>query len=103
MKKVFAISVFAGLLVSALGASVAMADTSGGFLTEGEIRKIDVATGRVTLRHGPIEDLQMPGMTMMFQAEPAAQLEGLAAGDKVRFRAVKDNGSFIVTDIEKAE
>jgi Cu(I)/Ag(I) efflux system periplasmic protein CusF len=100
MKKTIALSLLAGLLASGLNVN---ADTHGSVFTEGEIRKIDSASGRITLRHGPIENLQMPGMTMMFQAEPANQLEGLQAGDKVRFRAEKDNGNFVVTAIEKAE
>ncbi len=103
MKKSIAISLFAIALASGFGVQAATAGQEGKFLTEGEIRKIDQDTGRVTLRHGPIENLSMPGMTMIFQAVPAEQLDDLEAGDKVRFRAVKNNGSFIVTNIEKAE
>lgn len=103
MKTIPAIFLAAGLLAGGLSVSQAIAATHDGFLTEGEVRKIDPAAGRVTLRHGPIENLQMPGMTMMFQVVPAAQLEGLEEGDQVRFRAEKDNGNFVVTDIEKAE
>lgn len=98
MKKFLVIFLAAGLSVPA-----AMATTHDELLTEGEIRKIDLDSGRVTLRHGPIENLQMQGMTMMFQVAPVEQLEELEAGDKVRFRAVKDNGKLLVTEIEKAE
>jgi Cu(I)/Ag(I) efflux system protein CusF len=90
MKKIIAISLLAE-------------GENANFLTKGEIRKIDPDTGRVTLRHGPIENLNMPGMTMIFQAVPAEQLSDLQAGDKVRFRASKNNGNFIVTDIEKTQ
>lgn len=103
MKKTLAISLFASMLASGLSVPLAVADTHDGLLTEAEIRKIDTESGRVTLRHGPIENLQMPGMTMMFQAVPVEQLEGLEAGDKVRFRAEKDDGKFVVTTIEKVE
>ncbi|WP_373187219.1 copper-binding protein [Halopseudomonas sp.] len=103
MKKVLAMSLFAGLLASGVGVSLATAGAHDDFLTEGEIRKIDQEKGRVTLKHGPIKNLNMPGMTMMFQAVPASQLEDLEAGDKVKFRAVKDNGNFVVTNLEKVE
>ena len=78
-------------------------EAPGQLRLRGEIRKIDLASARVTLRHGPIENLQMQGMTMMFQVMPVEQLEKLESGDKVRFRAVKDNGKLLVTEIEKAE
>lgn len=72
-------------------------------MTEGELRKIDQAGQRVTLRHGPIDNLKMPPMTMVFRVENAADLEGLAAGDKVRFRADKQGDSYVVTELEKSE
>jgi Cu/Ag efflux protein CusF len=103
MKKIIAVSLFASVLASGFGVHAGSEGQDANFLTEGEIRKIDPDTGRVTLRHGPIENLNMPGMTMIFQAVPAEQLSDLQAGDKVRFRASKNNGSFIVTDIEKAQ
>jgi Cu/Ag efflux protein CusF len=103
MKKMIAISLFASVLASGFGVHAGTEDQNANFFTEGEIRKIDQDTGRVTLRHGPIENLNMPGMTMIFQAVPAEQLSDLQAGDKVRFRASKNNGNFIVTEIEKAQ
>jgi Cu/Ag efflux protein CusF len=103
MKKIIAISLLAIVLASGLGAHAGPEGENANFLTKGEIRKIDPDTGRVTLRHGPIENLNMPGMTMIFQAVPAEQLSDLQAGDKVRFRASKNNGNFIVTDIEKTQ
>jgi Cu/Ag efflux protein CusF len=39
-------------------------------------------------------------MTMVFVAKDKAMLEGLKAGDKVRFRAVEQQGAYIVTTIE---
>ncbi|MBQ0744255.1 MAG: copper-binding protein [Pseudomonas sp.] len=72
-------------------------------MSEGELRKIDQVGQRVTLRHGPINNLKMPPMTMVFRVENAADLEGLTAGDKVRFRADKQGDSYIVTELEKSE
>ena len=70
--------------------------------TDAEVRRIDAAAGKITLRHGEIKNLDMPPMTMVFQVKEAAMLEGLKAGDKVRFRAVKEGGQYRVTEIKLA-
>ena len=71
--------------------------------TQGEVRKIDMTTGTVTLRHGRIENLDMPGMTMVFRAADPRQLSGLKVGDKVRFVAGLDHGALTASTIERAE
>ncbi len=71
-------------------------------LTEGEVRKVDIAAGKVTLKHGPIENLGMPGMTMVFRATNPALLDKLKAGDKVRFAADKTGDDYTVSRIEPA-
>ena len=79
-------------------ASVAPATT-----TEGEVRKIDKAQGKVTLRHGPIENLEMPAMTMVFKAADPRLLDGITEGDKVKFSADRVDGVLTVTAIEIAK
>jgi Cu/Ag efflux protein CusF len=69
-------------------------------MTDGEVRKVDHDAGKVTLRHGPIANLDMPGMTMVFKATDPKMLENLKEGDKVRFSADRVNGSIAVTRIE---
>ena len=69
-------------------------------MTQGEVKKIDPKTGKVTLKHGEIKNLQMPPMTMVFSAKEAAQLEGLNKGDNVLF-AVDQNMN--ITHIEKKQ
>ena len=79
------------------------APTSSVAWTEGEVRKVDKAAGKVTLRHGRIENLDMPGMTMVFRATDPRLLNGLKEGDKVRFVAGLANGALTVSTIERAE
>jgi uncharacterized cupredoxin-like copper-binding protein len=67
---------------------------------EGEVRRVDKAAGRITLRHGEIRSLDMPPMTMVFGVRDKAVLDTLKTGDKVRFRAVNEAGSYTVTEIE---
>lgn len=72
-------------------------------MAEGEIRKVDKATKKVTIKHGEIKNLDMPGMTMVFQVKDAAMLDQIKKGDKVRFKAEKSNGAIVVTDIQAAK
>ena len=72
-------------------------------LTEGEVRKVDKEAKKITLRHGPIENLDMPAMSMVFQVKDPAMLDQVKAGDKVKFQAEKVNGQFTVTRIEPAK
>ena len=44
-------------------------------MTEGEVRKIDKEAKKITLKHGDIKNLDMPGMTMVFQVKDAALLD----------------------------
>lgn len=69
-------------------------------MTEGEVRRIDKSAGKITLKHGEIRNLEMPPMTMVFQVRDAALLEKLQVGGKVRFRADKLGGTYVVTAIE---
>jgi Cu/Ag efflux protein CusF len=70
-------------------------------LTDGEIRKVDKEAKKLTIKHGPIQNLDMPAMTMVFQVKDPALLDQVKAGDKVRFRAEKDGGAYVVTRIER--
>ena len=71
-------------------------------LTDGEVRKVDRDAGRLTLRHGPLRNLDMPGMTMVFDVADAAVLDRLRPGERVRFQAGKVDGRFVVVRIEPA-
>lgn len=68
---------------------------------EAEVRRIDAANGRVTLRHGPIRNLDMPPMTMVFHMRDPAPLAALKNGDKIRFQVVVEEGKYFLTQIEK--
>ena len=70
--------------------------------SDGEVRKIDKDQGKVTLRHGPLANLDMPAMTMVFKAADPKLLDGLKEGDKVKFTAEKVNGAFTITAIQAA-
>lgn len=71
--------------------------------SDGEVRKIDKEQGKVTLRHGPILNLDMPGMTMVFKVADQKMLDSIKEGDKVKFAADKVDGAITVTAIEPAK
>ncbi len=73
---------------------------SSAALTEGEVRKIDKDARKITIRHGPIANLDMPAMTMVFQVGEPAMLEQVKTGDKIRFIADQIGGQYRVTHIE---
>ena len=58
---------------------------------------------KITLKHGKIKNLDMAGMTMVFQVADGAMLDKLKAGDKVRFRAANADGKITVTEIQFAK
>ncbi len=95
MKRIIATTT-AGMLV--LASSAGFAQTGQ---TEGEVRRVDKSTGKITLRHGPITGaLEMPAMSMVFQTKDAALLDRLKPGDKGRFVISKDDGGYWILSAE---
>jgi len=72
-------------------------------MSEGEVRKVDVDAGKITLKHGPLVNLDMPAMTMVFTVKDPEMLQKVKQGDKVRFNAEKINGVFTVVQIRAAK
>ena len=113
MKHLAAVVLPLGLL--AVGATHAQTDAHAGHhaqaatspaataMTDGEVRKIDKDAGKITLKHGPIKNLDMPPMTMVFQVKDRAFLDMVKTGDKVRFAVEEKSGAYVVTAIEAAK
>jgi Cu(I)/Ag(I) efflux system periplasmic protein CusF len=68
-------------------------------MTDGEVRKIDKESRKITLKHSEIKNLDMPAMTMVFQVKDSAILDKVQVGDKVKFKAEKTGGGIVVTEI----
>ena len=111
MKTVFSFAlaslVFVGTSVHAAENTAASAPKTGDSatqasaeMTNGEVRKVDMDTKKITLKHDEIKNLGMPGMTMVFQVKDPAMLEQVKAGDKVKFSAEKMNGALTLTNLE---
>jgi Cu(I)/Ag(I) efflux system periplasmic protein CusF len=95
--------IFAAILAisSALLPKVTAAQSA---MINGQVTKIDVSAGKITLKHGPIKKLEMEdSMTMVFRVQDPAMLKQIKVGDKVKFDADRINGQFTVTKIEKSK
>ena len=73
---------------------------SGAEMTEGEVRRVDKDNKKITIKHGPLKSLDMPGMTMVFGVKDDTVLDKVQPGEKVQFQAEKIDGKFVVTAIE---
>ena len=69
-------------------------------MTDGEVRKIDKEAGKITIKHGEIKHMEMPGMTMVFLVREKALLDKVEVGQKIQFIVVQENGKMIVSDIK---
>ena len=69
----------------------------------GTVTKVDEAQGKLTINHGPIKNLDMDAMTMVFKAGAPEMLKGLKAGTKVQFDADRVTGQITVTKLQKAK
>ena len=94
MKRI-AISLIAALSLSGTALAQSLPTVSG------TVEKVDAAQGKITIDHGPIKNLDMESMTMVFRAQDPNLLKGLKAGDKVQFTADRVNGQISVTSIKK--
>ncbi len=70
-------------------------------LTDAEVKNVDTATGMVTLKHGALENVGMPPMTMAFKAKDAAMAKQVHEGDKVKVRVENVNGTLTIVKMEK--
>jgi Cu(I)/Ag(I) efflux system protein CusF len=81
-------------------AAAPAAKTAGSLPYEGQIRRINPDTGRVTLSHGPLTAFNMGPMTMVFAVKDPKQLAAFKEGDKVRFALEPAGENLVVTRIE---
>ena len=83
--------------ITAVGALAQAAD-----MADGEVRKIDKEQKTITLKHGEIKSIDMPGMTMVFKLKDPTMADTLKPGDKVKFAVEKVGSALVVTEISVA-
>lgn len=83
--------------------AAAMGARSDMAMSEGVVRKVDKSTGKITLKHGEIRNLDMPPMTMVFRVKEPGLLDKVKAGDRIRFTAEEIRGNLTLVTIEPAK
>ena len=68
-------------------------------MAEGVVRKLDVDNRKITIKHGEIKNLDMPGMTMVFRLQEKINIDSLKSGDKVLFHVEKLDGGYTITQL----
>ena len=76
---------------------------AGQHMVDGQVTKVDASAQKITIKHGPIKNLDMDSMTMVFRAKDAAMVSAVKPGDKVKFAADRVNGQLTVTEINKSK
>lgn len=97
---VFVAPAFAGDDMAGMKMSAPSASTKSA-LTDAEVKKVDPETGMVTLKHGALENVGMPPMTMAFKAKDPAMVKQVHEGDKVKVRVESVNGMLTIVKMEK--
>jgi Cu(I)/Ag(I) efflux system periplasmic protein CusF len=72
-------------------------------MTDAEVRKVDAKAGKLTLRHGRLENLNMAPMTMVFGVKDPAWLQTVKPGDKVRIAVDRVNGVLTVVQMKPSK
>ncbi|MGY6125506.1 copper-binding protein [Paraburkholderia strydomiana] len=70
-------------------------------MSHGEVKKVDNAAGKLTIKHGPLKNLDMEAMTMVFKVKDPAMLSQVKVGDKIDFVAEEIDGALTVTKLQK--
>lgn len=96
---------FAAMMFSLSVALLAGGAFAQAAMVNGEVKKIDEAAGKVTLKHGPIKNLDMDedGMTMVFRVQDPAMLKKVKVGDKVQFEAERATAGITITKLQKGK
>lgn len=84
-------------------ANQARQDGVAGEMVDGEVKKVEKKTGKITIRHAELKNLGMPAMTMVFRAKDPAMLDQVKAGAKVKFVAEKVNGALTLVQLENVK
>jgi Cu/Ag efflux protein CusF len=113
MNTLFARSALLIVAITGLAAAPAFADDMAGMkmaapagtqaddgLTDAVVRKVDPATGMITLKHGTLANIGMPAMTMAYQAGNTDMAQHVHAGDKVRVRIENLNGTLTIVKLD---
>jgi len=107
MKSLAKATFVASLILSSATAAYAQSEpaitAASNSMSSGEVKKVDKSAGKVTIKHGPLQNIGMDAMTMVFRVKDPSMLDQVKAGDKINFVAEEPNGQLTVTKLEKQQ
>jgi Cu(I)/Ag(I) efflux system protein CusF len=107
MKSLAKAALVAALILSSASSAYAQSAPATATVTDsmssGEVKKVDKGAGKMTIKHGPLQNIGMDAMTMVFRVKDPAMLDQVKAGDKISFVAEEPNGQLTVTKLEKQQ
>ena len=107
MKSFVKAALIATLALSSVSGAYAQSEaapaTASSAMSTGEVKKVDKSAGKVTIKHGPLKNIGMDAMTMVFRVKDPEMLNHVKAGDKINFIAEEPNGQLTVTKLEKQQ
>ena len=68
--------------------------------SDGTVKKINAEAGKITISHGPLVNLDMPAMTMVFRVKDPVWLSQYKPGDRVRFVVERQDGALTITALQ---
>lgn len=114
MRKQIATNLIVGLAILAAGPAIAGEmrgmkgmdmDAPAGHadvthVTRGVVKKLEVESAKVTLKHEPVASLNWPSMTMGFAVRDKALLGGFVEGETVEVEFVRDGKDYVITAVK---
>lgn len=91
---------FASLLIAATLAAAGATASFASDYTKGVVKKVDAKSGKVTIIHEELVNLEMPAMTMVFHTVDDSMVERMKVGETIEFVADRVNGKLTVTDLK---
>ena len=85
----------------AVSATVGLADEKGD-MVDGVVKEVR-ANGDLTIKHGPIKNLDMSAMTMVFKMKDKSVGKDVKVGDNIKFHVEDVGGKLTITKLEKAK
>ena len=90
-------------LAAAIILAIPTAALAQATMADGQVTKVNAVENKITVRHGPIKNLDMDSMTMVFRVKDPAMTKQVKAGDKIKFEADRVDGQITITKIQKAK
>lgn len=94
----FSIAAASALLLLTAAVAPAVAEVTW---TRGEVKKVDLDQGKVTVKHDEITNLDMPSMTMVFTTSDPAILQRLKPGQVAEFEFADDKGRIVIKQMKE--